>query len=353
MLVRNPGSGRAVRARARRTAPAALVIAVALSSCSAQEQGQAQVQPARCDVSAKLVPACGVLLGVTPEDPTAAALAAADGVARRPYDFVYRFHDIDDTIPDAVDRSVVAAGRLLHLSIDLRTHQSGGRTYTWREVADGVVDAELTAQAKGIAALGTPVWITFDHEPDNAMKKGRGTGPEYIEAWRHVHELFAAAGAKNAVWVWVVTGAKESLDRVAQLWPGNDFVDWVSWEAYNPAGCRSGKLDPSRWTSFEGSLVLFHRWLAEHAARVGIDLAKPQMISEAGSVKDPSNPGRRATWYRDIESSLARYPQIKAVGLWDHAGNNICDYRFSNEPPVQAGVNSLLSSAQLSQTSHP
>ncbi len=77
------------------------------------------------------------------------------------------------------------------------------------------------------------------------------------------------------------------------------------------------------------------------------------MISESGSVKDPSNPDRRAAWYRDIESALSRYPQIKAVGLWDHTGNNICDYRFSQQAPVQAGVDTLLTSPRLSQTQVP
>ncbi len=352
MAVPNPSARVAALPRFRRAASAALAVGVlTLGACSAQQP--AAQQPTKCAVSDKLVPACGVLLGVTPEDQSASALAASDAAAARPYDFVYRFHDLDAVIPDAVDSSVVASGRLLHLSLDVRAHQAGGRTHTWREVADGVVDAKLTAQAKGIAGMKVPVWLTFDHEPDNATKKSRGTGAEFVAAWKHVHELFTTSGATNAVWVWVVTGAKESLPRVEEFWPGNDVVDWVSWESYNPAGCRMGRLDPSRWVSFEGSLLVFHQWLAEHGARVGIDLAKPQMISESGSVKDPSNPARRATWYHDIESSLARYPQIKAVGLWDHTGNNICDYRFSDQVAVQAGVNTLLTSPQLSQTSLP
>ncbi|MER7073565.1 hypothetical protein [Terrabacter sp. NPDC000476] len=343
------------RHRRRRLPVAALAVTtVALAACSAEQQPTAApTASARCAVSAQLVPACGVLLGVTPPDPTASSLAAADAAAARPYDFVYRFHDLDAAIPDEVDRSVVDAGRLLHVAIGTRQHQKNGRTYTWREVADGVVDAQLTAQAKGIAGLKVPVWVTFDHEPDNGTKQPRGSGADYVEAWRHVHEVFAAAGTTNAVWVWVVTGASESLDRVEQFWPGNDVVDWVSWESYNPAGCRAGRLDPSRWKSFEAALLVFHDWLTKNGARVGIDLSKPQMISESGSVKDPSNPDRRAAWYRDIESALSRYPQIKAVGLWDHTGNNICDYRFSEEAPVQAGVDTLLTSPRLSQTQVP
>jgi hypothetical protein len=63
------------------------------------------------------------------------------------------------------------------------------------------------------------------------------------------------------------------------------------------------------------------------------------MISEAGSVVYPNDPGRTAAWYAEIPSVLEKYPQIKAVGLWDHAGSTgTCDYRFSGAPSVRAAV---------------
>ena len=120
------------------------------------------------------------------------------------------------------------------------------------------------------------------------------------------------------------------------MWPGNDVVDWVSWDVVQPGWVpRPGALDPRSWRpASSGSAGLFHDWLAHtRPHELGIDPGKPMMISEAGSVKDPGNPGRRATWYepsRPFPQAPQRLKGIKAVALWDHSWSRTsCDYRFS------------------------
>lgn len=292
-----------------------------------------------CSLDDKLVPSCGPLVGVTTEKPTNAALAAAESKMQRPYDLVYRFHRVTDVVPTEEEVTLVKAGRLLHLSIGLRP------TDTWADVAAGAFDKTLALQAKAVAALGKPIWITFDHEPDNPAKLQRGSGSDYVRAWRRVRDVYRTAGATNAVWVWVSIGTDAGIRRAATMWPGNDAVDWISWDVYNASGCRTGPFQPSRWQSFESSFDVFRTWLEAQGPRLGIDLTKPMMISEAGSVADPKNPARRAEWYAEIPAVLKQYPQVKAVTLWDRMGNGSCDYRFNADPLVRKQVDILLATA--------
>lgn len=289
-----------------------------------------------CPVNAKLVPSCGVLVGVTTDKPTPAALDLAERGLPRPYDFVYRFHRVTSPFPSAEETALVESGRLLHISVDTPPGM------TWAQVADGAVDQALLDQARGLAALGKPVWVTFDHEPDNPAKTAMGSGADFVRAWRHVHDLYTSAGATNAVWVLVMIGTEPGLARAATMYPGNDVVDWISWDVYNAAGCRTGKFRSDRWQSFEESFDIFRTWLFTDGPKLGIDTSKPLMISEMGTVDDPGDPQRRVDWYKAVPQVLAKYPQVKAVGMWDHEGNGGCDYRFSGSDAVAEQISSLL-----------
>jgi beta-mannanase len=258
----------------------------------------------------------------------------------RPFDFVYRFHDINDTIPTVEERRLVAEGKILHVSIDARDFaRPAGRPITWRDVAAGRWDNYLQQQADGIASLKAPVFVTFEHEADQPRKAALGSARDFHAAWRHVHSLFKQRGADNAIWTWVVMGWEPTFQRAGTLWPGNDVVDWISWEGYNPSGCQSGAPDPNKYVTFAEAIGAFYRWLHKHAAEYRIDTAKPMMISEAGSVSYRSDPQLTAAWYAQVPETLKEFPAIKAVGLWDHLGTGAaCDFRFSHQPIVLNAV---------------
>ena len=313
-----------------------VLTSVACTGGASEQSGTSNAQG--CRLSAKLVPSCGALWGITTQEPTTSALAEAEKAAGRKFDFVYRFHDINDAIPTPDEQTLVARPAVLHLSIDAKDYREPGSTVRWGEIAGGAYDEQLRSQAAGVAAMRKPVFVTFDHEADQPLKGASGHPAEFVSAWRHVHDVFVQAGATNAVWVWVMTGAVEGLPRARQLWPGNAYVDWISWDVYNPSGCRRGAVDPKRHVGFEQAMRVFFDWLQSTGPSMGIDLSKPMMISEAGSVIYPDDRRRTADWYRQIPTVLRKYPQIKAIGLWDHTGQKACDYRFTGQPDVEAAV---------------
>jgi hypothetical protein len=299
---------------------------------------------AGCRVQADLVPTCGVLIGLAAPQPALADLEQAEGAMGGRADVVYSFHDINDAIPSAYDAAVVARGQILHLDIDARDYSGADRTtVTWRAVADGTYDASLAAQARGVAGLGVPVFVTFDHEPDQASRAAAGTPADFVAAWRHVHQLFTAQGATNAVWVWVVMGLPQTFASSLAFWPGNDVVSWISWEAYDHAGCDSGPADPSRYRTFETAILGFYDYLHAHGAEAGIDVSKPMMISESGTVQLPGAESPTHDWFDEAPGVLRAHPQIRALTLWDHTGSSPgCDFRFTLDPGLLASVRTLV-----------
>lgn len=269
-------------------------------------------------------------------------MAAVEGIEElvgRRFDFVYRYHDVDGTIPDEGEQALVDRGTYLHLAIAARDFGSGDVPYA--DIADGSHDDTLRKQAQGVAALKVPTFVTFEQEANQKDKVGqRGTAEEFVAAWRHLHELYEKAGATNAIWVWVMTGNEQNLSRTAQLWPGNDVVDWISWNIYNQSGCRNSKLDVSKYVPFEEGLRVFYDWVTSAGLAAGIDAFKPMMISETGSAQYPDDPEKSAQWYADIPDALEKYPSVKAVGLWASGGGgpNGCDYRFQHNPVITEGV---------------
>lgn len=302
--------------------------------------GQSSTKHSRpCTLSAKAVPSCGVLWGVATHPPTLGRVAAAERAIGRQVDFVYRYHDVNDVVPDAAERRWVADGKLLHIAIAARNFSSdGGSDVTWAQVAAGRFDASLLRQARGIASLKVPVFVTFEQEANQAHKiSALGSPHEFVAAWRHVHDLYSRAGASNAVWTWVMTGNSANLTSAGRMWPGNRYVDWISWNVYNYSGCQTDRIVLDKYVSFRHRMLIFYNWLKVQHYVLHIDIHKPIMLSEVGSAQYPGDYRATAHWYAAIPSVLKMYPDIKAVGLWDSTDGN-CSFDFTYKPKIAVGV---------------
>lgn len=316
----------------------ALVLAGCESSPSEQQQGEK-----RCEVSRRLVPTCGVWLGVSAHPPTLQRLQHLEDLVGRNFGVVYHYHDIDDDLINADERAQAARGAVLHLAIAARVYGSA-KEITYADIADGRYDATLGRQAREVADFGKPVFLTFEQEASSQRKLDvRGSAAEFRAAWQHLHGLYEHNGADNAVWVWVMTGAEQNLDRSGSLWPGNDVVDWISWNAYNGAQCSTGQIDNSAYRTFGERVAPFYDWVHQTGPSIGIDPNKPMMISELGSVIYPDDPTRTADWYAEVPAALKEYPQIKAIQIWNSTGQRhpTCDFRFDTDPKVVEGVRRL------------
>ncbi|MDT0302266.1 glycoside hydrolase family 26 protein [Streptomonospora wellingtoniae] len=281
---------------------------------------------ADCTVDDILAPSCGVWWGASPYHGDVRPLEEA---VDRPLDIVYTWHGVDQhRVPTAAERRLAEEGRFLHANIEARRFNADGHPVQgYGDIIEGRFDDSLRGQARRIADLGRPFFVTFDHEADaNQRYNTRGTPEQFVRAWRHIVDLYRANGADNAVFVWNVTGWKGNLDRLPSLWPGDDYVDWISWEAYNMTGC---ELQPG-WNhvdTFEEALRPAYEWFQNEGPEHGIDADKPVMIGEMGTVPIPGDPAATREWYADIPETLREYERVRAVKLWDGITAPSCDFR--------------------------
>jgi hypothetical protein len=168
------------------------------------------------------------------------------------------------------------------------------------KIAAGAYDGLILERAKGVRDLGRPVFLRWFWEMDGTRHQDWTISPpSYVSAWRRIHELFAAAKATNAVWVWC-PNASAFDDDALSYYPGDAYVDWVCADGYNFAPNRPN----DRWRSFAE--------IFEHFYAAGLKLRKPMMIGETGVLE--RDPGEKAQWFHDAHDTIAtRFPAIAAL----------------------------------------
>ena len=268
----------------------------------------------------KLVPSTGALWG---SSNVTDSLEAALG---RRFDISHTYHDWDDPFPTTSERARASKGTILFLNWTPRYY---GKTtmISWASIASGGQDAQIDTTAARVKAYGRKLFMAFHTEPEPQVGK-YGTAAQFVAAWRHIHDRFAAKGVTNVVWVWQVTGSSNwySLYK-GGLYPGDAYVDWIGWDPYNWYTCHNND-----WLSFATKAGASYTWFMANGFG-----DKPFMLSEYGTREMPGNPGAKADWFKGIPSALERMPNLKAV-VYFHNGtaNAGCDWRIDTTPQALA-----------------
>ncbi len=177
------------------------------------------------------------------------------------------------------------------------------------DVIDGTYDSYIREFAEDARDWGHPFFLRFNWEmngnwfPWSDGVNGNQPG-EYVTAWRHVHDIFTAAGATNVSWVWCpnVDPTNKLQSSVASDYPGDEYVDWTGLDGYNWGPAKGG------WTSFN------HLYSATyHAIADTVAPSKPMMIGEIGSTEQG---GSKASWISEALTAIpSEYPKIRGL-LW-------------------------------------
>jgi hypothetical protein len=281
-----------------------------------------------CTMSALDVPSCGVLWGAYKPPGSGETLATTvtdlESQVGRSFNIVYRYHDFSGVggsgaFPDTFEKQLSASVHIL-LEDWAPTVFSTHTQLMWANVAAGAYDSTvIDPEAARIKAFGKPVMLTFDAEMDGAIGVN-GQAANYVAAYRHIHDQFAAMGVTNVIWVWTITGTGGHDSEFASLYPGNSYVDWIGYDPYNFASCHN-----TAWRSFAQTIDQPYQWLEANGFG-----DKPFILAEYGTVPDPSSSSAAATWYSQIPTALAGYPNIKALLAWDDQAT--CDTRLTSSP---------------------
>lgn len=207
--------------------------------------------------------------------------------------------------------------------------------YALRTIAAGTYDDYIRQYARDSKAWGQPYYLRFAHEMNGDWYPwGRGisgnTPADYIAAWRHVHDIFREEGATNVRWVWSPNVADANSTPFAQVYPGDNYVDWIGVVGYNWGASYSW----SGWVSFA---ALFGPSYAQLAALS----PRPIMITEVGCSETG---GDKAAWILQglLNDLPLRFPRVRAV-LWFNA-NQEADWAITTSPSALEAYKRVVSS---------
>ncbi|HEY3463157.1 MAG TPA: glycosyl hydrolase [Gaiellaceae bacterium] len=181
-----------------------------------------------------------------------------------------------------------------------------------REIADGTYDAALRAWASEARRWRHSFLLRFDWEmngrwfPWGTKSTNQNTPADFVAAWRHMHDIFTSAGARNVRWVWCPNANRDNTEAsLSQLYPGRSYVDWTCLDGYN-----TGKP----WLSFT---KIFSR--SYHLIR-RLAPTKPMIIGEVASTE---HNGSKARWISGMFRALAtRFPHIRGLLWYDKYGSS-------------------------------
>jgi hypothetical protein len=180
--------------------------------------------------------------------------------------------------------------------------------YTLASIIAGRHDALIRSWARELSAYGKPVLLRLAQEmngdwyPWGEGINGNQPG-QYVQAWRHVHDIFAAMRANNVLWVWSPV-ARFGVALNTSEYPGDAYVNIVGLSGFNGGSA----LPWTGWRSFasifDGSLLTLHR----------LAPSKPSQISE---VSTAAAGGSNAAWIADMFHDLQHQPNIRSVVWFD------------------------------------
>ncbi|MFF0064060.1 glycoside hydrolase family 26 protein [Streptomyces sp. NPDC005279] len=296
-----------------------------------------------CAPDEKLVARCGAWWGAyIPYDRNSSLtkpVYAFEKKIGRKLDLVYTYHDMSGGKADGqlltADEQELGRDRLLMLAWESTVWKEPHHAnYTetqlgWKNIASGKYDAGIIdPQVRRLKAYGKRVFFSFDQEVDARIKEGAGTPAEYVAAYRHLHDRFRKLGAGNVVWVWTVSGYLGSADVMKQLYPGDDYVDWIGMDQYNYFGCH----DTTDWNDFDETQRPTYDWLLAN-----ISAKKPLMLAEFATAPDPADPDRQRGWYSAIPEVIGTMPKVKAMVHWNRAtsAEAKCDLTVNEGPALE------------------
>jgi autotransporter-associated beta strand protein len=177
------------------------------------------------------------------------------------------------------------------------------QSFTLASISGGAYDTYIANWAAAAKNWGHPFFLRLAHEmngnwyPWCAGVNGN-TATQYVTMWRHVHDVFASVGVTNATWVWCVNTAFSTSTPIHQLYPGDNYVDWISVDGYNRLA--------NSWQDFSTLAAVTVTQLTNIAP------GKPIMVAETGCNQNPNFD--KGQWFLN---ALTNYlpsvqPRIKA-----------------------------------------
>lgn len=184
------------------------------------------------------------------------------------------------------------------------------------KIGEGFYDQYISNYAAAVKKFRATVAISFAHEMNgNWYPWGPPKTPPsaIVSAWRQIHDVFAAAGVTNVIWLWSPNVLYSVSPPLSDYYPGNNYVNWVGIDGYF-------------WHSGETFQSVFGATLQQVATLTN----KPIIIAETGVTNIPGTGLEIDSLFHGIESS----PNILGFVYFNSRGTD--DWRLEDNPRALA-----------------
>lgn len=177
----------------------------------------------------------------------------------------------------------------------------------YKAIASGNCDKFMHKIAINLAKVKNPFYLRFAWEMNvdtiewsNIYNKS--TPEEFKAAWQRFHDILKKQKVNNVIWVFSPQVETPTTTKIKDLYPGDNYVDWVALDGYNWGTSKS-------WSSWQNFYSLYNYSYQE---MLMIAPKKPFMIAE---VNTTDAGGNQAQWYNDMLSIQIPnfFPKIKAI----------------------------------------
>lgn len=176
----------------------------------------------------------------------------------------------------------------------------------YETIADGDCDEFLRNAGRNLKSYNKPFFFRFAWEmnlPDMywSIEKTGSTPRDFINAWKNIHNIWKEEGADNVIWVLSFNTSHSKTVPYKDLYPGDEYVDWVAIDGYNWGNSH----DWSGWADFNGVFRNSYNELTNITD-------KPVMLSEVNSAESG---GDKAAWLEDmlVKQIPQEFPEIEAI----------------------------------------
>lgn len=224
--------------------------------------------------------------------------------------------------------------------------------YELKDIMYGNHDAEIDSWINSIktTSYDKPILIRFAHEmngdwyPWAQSVNGNGAW-EYVNAWKHVHDRFTAAGIQDKVdWIWAPNIPYTGATDFGLVYPGDSYVDVIGLDGFNHGTTESWSTWMAPWEVLGGGL-----WHARNPT--GIPANKPIIITETGSVPS-EGANSQGQWIRDMVHWLNNDPaNTDVIGfVWfdqskvdeKDTGGGVKNWRLDSSPETSNAMKEAL-----------
>lgn len=184
------------------------------------------------------------------------------------------------------------------------------------------VNSQIDAMARSIKAIApAKIFLTVFHEPENDINhattscplptavSNAGSPRDYINMWHNIRARFDALGVNNVVWGINYMMYPGGTCIIKQLWPGNNYVDWIWSDPYIQG---SGNRP-----DFVSRMDFTYNWFRDNSDSTYDFNSKAWGLAEWGFQK-----GSQSQAYAVYDQARAavtanRYPNFKAYVVFD------------------------------------